>query len=260
MRLQKYIFYVKLLFKYILVLFTKNHIHFHKISSTNDFVLSLKETPLFIEGLLVTSDYQDNGRGQLSKKWLSKNGLNLLMSIVIEPNILIVNRFDITKIVSLAIYDFLISVGLEPAIKWPNDILINRRKIAGVLIQNIVFKDIISHSVIGIGFNINQLLFPDFPIPATSLINELGEIHDCKEIRNDLLVFLSNRLLMYRKGKLIDVDYNNALFLIGEKVVLEYQNKYIKCIIKNVDIDGCLQVSINNKNKRFNTNEVKFII
>ena len=241
-------------------MFTKNHIHFHNISSTNDFTLSLRDTSLFVEGLLVTTDYQEAGRGQVSKKWLSKKGLNLLLSVVIKPNIHIDHQFDISRVVSLAIKDFLNSLGLEVSIKWPNDILINQRKIAGVLIQNIVIDNVVIYSVIGIGLNVNQVQFPSFPIIATSLINELGRFQDCQKIRDDLLNFLSEKLLLYRKGKINNIEYNDALFLKGKEVLLAFKDKYLKCVIKNVNRDGCLEVSINNKIQKFFANEVRFVL
>ena len=78
--------------------------------------------------------------GQIGKQWHSEKNRNILLSVVIEPKISLKKQFDIIKLVSLSCYDFLISLGLSPKIKWPNDILINKKKIAGILIQNVVTR------------------------------------------------------------------------------------------------------------------------
>ena len=132
----------------------------------------MKETLPFKEGLVVTANFQTSGNGQRGKSWESSIGDNLLISIVIEPNILTKNQFLLSKCVALALYDLLTLYTDDVSIKWPNDILINDKKIAGILIQNKVKSDKISHSVIGIGLNINQMVFKDYLPKATSILSD----------------------------------------------------------------------------------------
>ena len=240
-------------------MFNKNHIYFDVLDSTNEFALSLKGLPLFTEGLLISTKYQSKGKGQIGKQWYSEKNLNILLSIVIEPKISLQQQFDISKLVSLAFHDYLISLGLSPKIKWPNDILINKKKIAGILIQNVVTNNIISHSVIGIGFNINQHNFPQFSPLATSLSIELSKQQDCVDIRNKLLKSLSNRFIAYRKGDKLDSNYQDALFLKDKITNLQKGQQQFKGIIKRVNSNGLLLVEVNKKLKEFTRQEVKFI-
>jgi BirA family biotin operon repressor/biotin-[acetyl-CoA-carboxylase] ligase len=240
-------------------LFNKNYIYFDVLDSTNEFALSLKGMPLFTEGLIISTKYQSKGKGQIGKQWHSEKDLNILLSIVIEPKISFKKQFDISKLISLSCYDLLISLGLSPKIKWPNDILINKKKIAGILIQNVITNNIISHSVIGVGVNINQHNFPQFSPLATSLSLELNKQQDCVDIRDKLLKSLSNRLIAYRKGDKLDPAYQDALFLKDKIANLQKGQKQFKGIIKRVNSNGLLQVEVNKKLKEFTRKEVKFI-
>ena len=240
-------------------MFNKNHIYFDVLNSTNEFALSLKGMPLFAEGLLISTKYQLKGKGQIEKQWHSERNLNILLSVVIEPKISLQKQFDISKIVSLSCYDILISLGLSPKIKWPNDILINKKKIAGIVIQNVVVNNIITHSVVGIGLNVNQHNFPQFSPLATSLSIELSKQHDCIDIRDKLLKSLSNRFIAYRKEADLESDYQDALFLKDKIANLQKGQLQFKGIIKGVNSNGLLQVEINKKVKEFTTQEVKFL-
>ena len=240
-------------------MFNKNHIYFDVLDSTNEFALSLKGMPLFTEGLLISTKHQSKGKGQIGKQWHSEKNLNILLSVVIEPKISWKKQFDISKIVSLSCYDILISLGLSPKIKWPNDILINKRKIAGILIQNVVTDNIITHSVIGIGFNVNQHNFPQFSPLATSLSLELNKKQDCVDIRDKLLRSLTNRFIAYRKGDKLNPDYQDVLFLKDKIANLQKGQQQFKGIIKRVNSNGLLQVEVNKKLKGFTTQEVKFL-
>lgn len=241
-------------------MFTKNHIHYDTLGSTNECALSLKDMPFFSEGLVISTDYQSKGKGQLGKNWYSDKSLNLLLSIVIEPNISLKKQFDISKFVALSFYDFLILLGLSPQIKWPNDILINKKKIAGILIENIVSRGIISHSVIGIGFNINQDKFNSLLPSATSLALELDSKQDCIRIRDKFLDSLTSRIIAYRKGDDIDLDYNHALFLKDEIITLEKEGVRFKGLLLGVDECGLLKIQVHQSLKYFTAKEVKIIV
>jgi len=148
-----------------------------KVHSTNSYLADLIRNNEAEEGFAVVADYQDTGKGQGSSRWHSGRGENLLMSVALFPAFLSASRqFHISRIASLAICDFLEPLGLKVHIKWPNDILTGRGKISGILIENSIKGQKISHSVVGIGLNLNQKDFPDFPVRATSLVMEKGII------------------------------------------------------------------------------------
>ena len=178
-------------------MFNQNIIKLSEVDSTNNYALSLKENPLFKGGLVITTEYQTSGMGQRGSNWESENGKNLLLSVVIEPNIELENRFDISKIVAISICDYLNSIGLNPKIKWPNDILVGKEKIAGVLIQNMISENEITHSVVGIGLNVNQIIFTGYSPKATSIKNKLGVELNLEKVRVELLNCLENNLSMF---------------------------------------------------------------
>ncbi|MGY8989946.1 MAG: biotin--[acetyl-CoA-carboxylase] ligase, partial [Flavobacteriales bacterium] len=174
--------------------FRKNIVHFKEVESTNLLALSMiKEntTPL---PFVITTDFQTLGKGQLSNKWESENGKNLLMSIAINTNIKTENQFILNVIVSLSVLDLLENLNLENlSVKWPNDILIGNRKISGILIQNKLLSDTIKSTVIGIGLNINQIKFTNFKREATSVKNENITNLSILEVIDRLLEFLEFR-------------------------------------------------------------------
>ena len=241
-------------------MFTNNHIKLEAINSTNEYALSLKETPAFKEGLVVTANYQSGGKGQRGKAWESNANENLLLSVVIEPNINSNNQAVISKIVALLVCDLLKSLGLNPKIKWPNDILVNKQKIAGILIQNKLKGNLISHSVIGIGLNINQLNFEEYLPKATSLQLLLSKEFDIDKIQIQLLQFLSDRIKQFRDGFYQEQEYLSALFLKDKVAAFESAIQKFMGIIKGVSQSGKLLIQLEDDSiAKFNNQEVKFL-
>ena len=156
-------------------MFNQKIIKISEVDSTNNYALSLKDNPFFRHGLVITSDYQRSGVGQRGSSWESDKGKNLLLSVVIEPDVSLVDKYDISRLVCISICDYLRSLGLKPKIKWPNDIFIGKAKIAGVLIHNLISKLEITYSIIGIGLNVNQIIFSDYSPRAVSIRNILGK-------------------------------------------------------------------------------------
>ena len=236
-----------------------NIVSISSVDSTNDYALSLKKSKLFQEGLVIISDFQKHGRGQRGNVWESAKGKNLLISIVIEPNIPIEKQFDINKIVCLSVMDCLFSLGLASKIKWPNDILVNKRKIAGVLIQNIISEDKICYSVIGVGLNVNQLVFEDYNPKATSLAIELNKNFTLKEVENLFLSSVKNRIKTYRSRKDMELEYLDALFQINKVMVFKSNSQMFNGIIRNVNKKGFLVIETEDEIKHFGIKEIEMI-
>jgi BirA family biotin operon repressor/biotin-[acetyl-CoA-carboxylase] ligase len=241
-------------------LFTDNHIKLETINSTNDYAISLKETAVFKEGLVVTANYQSGGNGQRGKAWESNANENLLLSVIIQPNIAVENQFEISKIIALSVCDLLTNLGLNSKIKWPNDILITKEKVAGILIQNILKGTSISHSVIGIGLNINQLQFKKYSPKATSLQLLMKKEFDIAEISMQLLRFLAERMKQYRNGFSQDQDYLSSLYLKDKVAAFESKDLQFMGIIKGVSQNGKLLIKTEDDTiKAFDSQEVKFL-
>jgi len=241
-------------------LFTKNHIKLEAINSTNDYVLNLKGSLVFKEGLVVTANYQSVGNGQRGKVWESNANENLLLSVVIEPNINLDEQSVISKIVALTVCDLLKSFGIEAKIKWPNDILVAKQKIAGILIQNKLQGNYISHSVIGLGFNVNQLVFKDYLLNATSLRLLLNNEYEVFQIQVQFLSLLSIRLKRLKVGENQDNEYLNSLFLKEKIAAFESDNKQFMGIIKGVNESGKLLIQLDdNRITAFENQQIKYL-
>ena len=241
-------------------MFTDNHIKLETINSTNDYAISLKETAVFKEGLVVTANYQSGGNGQRGKAWESNANENLLLSVIIQPNIAVENQFEISKIIALSVCDLLTNLGLNSKIKWPNDILITKEKVAGILIQNILKGTSISHSVIGIGLNINQLQFKKYSPKATSLQLLMKKEFDIAKISMQLLQFLAERMKQYRNGFSQDQDYLSSLYLKDKVAAFESKDLQFMGIIKGVNQNGKLLIKTEDDTiKAFDSQEVKFL-
>ena len=241
-------------------MFTKNHIKLETINSTNDYALSLKDTLVFKEGLVVTASYQSGGNGQRGKAWESNANENLLLSVVIEPKLKLDEQSLISKIVALSVCDFLKSLGIEAEIKWPNDILVAKQKIAGLLIQNKLQGNYITHSVIGLGFNVNQLVFKDYSPKATSLKLQLNKDFEVLQIQEQFLSFLSARLKRLKVGENQENEYLNSLFLKDKPAAFESDNKQFMGIIKGVSESGKLLIKLEDDSiAAFENQQVKYL-
>ena len=238
-----------------------NIIKLSSVDSTNEYLLSLKESDIFSEGLVVVSDYQTNGKGQYDNKWLSNEGENLLVSVLLEPQININHQFDICKLASLSIVDLLNSISIKSKVKWPNDIIVNNQKISGILINNLIKNNTLVYSVIGFGLNVNQLLFNNFCINPTSIFLETKSRFKIDYILEKLLIHLDRNKILLDHRVQLDQKYVSNLY--NRNAISEYQSKGVrfKGTIIGVDDFGLLLIrKEDNIVYKFNTKEIKTII
>jgi len=241
--------------------FRKNIIHFKEIESTNSVALACIKDKSVQEHVVIITDFQKNGAGQREKSWESERGMNLLMSVILTPNIVLKEQFQLVIFTSLAICDLLNEIQLKDVkIKWPNDILIRDKKVAGILIQNKVKSDKISHSVIGVGLNVNQMVFKEYSPKATSIFSELSKEINLNKIRDKLLYFMEKRYDEIKNGKNLMKEYQKNLYLKGQKSYFLIDGKKVVGIIKSVTSSGKLIVEIDERGeKEFFLNEIKFL-
>ncbi len=189
---------------------------FETVSSTNDVCMS-KVNEGAKEGLVVAARYQEQGRGQRGNIWESARNQNLTFSILIRPTFLqVVEQFYLSKVTALAITDWLSAYidNKTLKIKWPNDIYINNNKIAGILIENSFSGRNIDYSVIGIGINLNQTVFPDDVPNPTSLKLETQREYPVDQFMPEILNCFAARYEMLQNGYLenLDKDYFNLIY------------------------------------------------
>lgn len=236
-----------------------------EVDSTNTYLQKvLTLNPNEIEGVVITTINQYQGKGQRGNEWNTKSGENLTFSILLKPNLLIQHQFLISKVISLGIVDFLNELGLKKIkIKWPNDIYCGDNKIAGILIENTIRKNNIYNSIVGIGLNVNQLVFDTHLKNPTSLLKELA----CKplnldEVLNQILFFIEKRYLALKSNKigLINSAYLNLLYRLKETAIFKINDVVIEAKIVGVNENGKLQLSISNELKEFDLKEISFLI
>ncbi|PIF06041.1 MAG: biotin--[acetyl-CoA-carboxylase] ligase [Draconibacterium sp.] len=243
----------------------KNIVRLKEVNSTNNYAYRLIMTDSAADGTVVLAQYQTQGKGQQGAFWESDPGKNLLMSTIWFPSLLPAEQqFTISKAVSLAITDFLLSETDEVTIKWPNDIYIGNQKIAGILIENAVKGAYLHSSVIGIGLNLNQTKFiSDAPNPV-SLKQITGLNYNIDEVLNQLLTLLDSWLGKISKDETetIDKQYLSRLFRFGKWAkFIEPGNNSFEAKIIGIGNFGQLQLQLkDNSVKEYLFREVQYAI
>ncbi|MDA9312493.1 biotin--[acetyl-CoA-carboxylase] ligase [Vicingaceae bacterium] len=236
-------------------------IHLNSIHSTNIYAFELLRQKNIVEGTVISTDYQEKGKGQLGQKWESKQGKNLQFSIVISPKLEVDNQFQLSQLVAISLKEWLDTMAVDDVkIKWPNDILVEGKKIAGVLIENSIQGQEISHSVIGIGININQEVFSNFQRPATSLKLELDRSWDRQALLEEFLQVFRSNYVQFTIGQL-NVNQLYLDFLHGYGKPLQYKDaegEFFGVILGVLPL-GKLQVNRNGKLKSYDLKELSFL-
>ncbi len=243
----------------------KNIIHVEELDSTNKYAKKLlREHKNIPDGTIVWSDYQNSGKGYGTNKWESERGKNLTFSLIIYPHYIPPEeQFTISKAVSLGLCDYLKTMMDHVTIKWPNDVYVQDRKIAGILIENAIARNTITHSIIGIGLNVNQTIFrSDAPNP-TSVKLRIAKEKNLHTMLPVVATFIENRLLQLEteRGFSISDDYIANLYRLNQfhkftKNGIEFKAKIIK-----VNDEGHLILMKEDKTyDTYRFKEVNFII
>lgn len=198
------------------------------------------------DGTVVLAYHQTQGRGQQGNTWQSPPGQNLTFSIVYYPTFLALGDiFLLSKAVALGLYEALGMLLPEQDvwIKWPNDLLLNGRKVAGILIENQLSARGIASSIIGIGLNVNQMTFdPALQDRATSLQREQGDIFDLEKVLDTLLGQVERfyRLLQQGQKTHLDRAYLQALYKYQELTSVRTDKGRLEARIMGVNGQGKL--------------------
>jgi BirA family biotin operon repressor/biotin-[acetyl-CoA-carboxylase] ligase len=215
-------------------------------STNHQLKLMLRQQDL-PEGFLLRADFQDAGRGQGANSWESEVGKNLLFSVLLRPEHIPIGRqFVISQLVSLsilrALQHFLPSEAEAFSIKWPNDIYWNDRKIGGILIENILQGSRITASILGVGLNVNQLIFrSDAPNPV-SMRQISGYYHRRIPVLNAIQHFLFESYLAEDMSE-VAAEYASHLYRrIGYHRFFSEEKGFFEAEIVRVEADGRLVV------------------
>jgi BirA family transcriptional regulator, biotin operon repressor / biotin---[acetyl-CoA-carboxylase] ligase len=219
--------------------------YFDTIGSTNDEALgwAATDTP---DLSVVIADEQTAGRGRLDRKWFTPRGTALAFSIVLRPTA--EERPHLTRLVglaALAVAESLRKHGLDARIKWPNDVLIQNRKVCGILIESVWSGEDVDCVVIGVGINVLEGSIPPdemLQFPATSLEAELGHTPDRVEILRDILASLIELRPRLGTDELLK-HWEELLALQGETVQVETEKTpSVTGRISGLNPDGSLKI------------------
>jgi BirA family biotin operon repressor/biotin-[acetyl-CoA-carboxylase] ligase len=242
-------------------LFTgKNIVFVPECHSTNTLAQQLCQSGQLTDGAVVITNHQTAGRGQRGNVWQTEQGENLTFSIYYKPTFLQpLDQFNLNRCISLGLYNYLRTWVDNVSIKWPNDILIQNKKVCGILIENTIQGNRILGSIIGIGLNVNQLNF--LSDRAGSIRTFTAQRHDLTEVLCEVLAHIEVAYLSLRNGSTVSLQrsYESALFGYHQIRSFRVSKEDVQGEIIGVDPFGRLQVQIANTVKAFDIKEIEFV-
>lgn len=219
----------------------ENIIYFEEVDSTNDVAKRL--APKSKEGTVIIAETQTKGRGRGRKEWISPPG-GVWMSVILKPKIDPSCAPVLTLIFGLAVCKVIRSFGLDAKIKWPNDVIIKDRKIAGVL-ADLHSYERVNFVIVGVGIdaNVNLQDFPkEFRENVTSLKSELGQEIEKRSLIQNILKEMDRVYNTFKSGSLSSLlqEWKKLSSIIGKTVEVHTETEAIKGEAIDIDKSGAL--------------------
>jgi BirA family biotin operon repressor/biotin-[acetyl-CoA-carboxylase] ligase len=194
------------------------------------------------DGAIALAEEQTAGRGRMGRSWVSPPGVNLYFTVVFRPTLEQLGQLALIAplAVCLAIEE---TTGLLPRIKWPNDVLIDGRKVAGVLPEAELAGDKVLYALVGIGINVNldAAGHSEIATIATSLREQLGREVAREEVLAATLNHLEELYTAVRRGEVVSMDWKQRLETLGKPVRIEAAGgSVIEGTVVDADSDGAL--------------------
>lgn len=233
------------------------------IDSTNDFMKRLLMSQQVDNYVVITSNKQTKGRGQMGSVWESEAGKNLTMSVLIKDFLKDINHiFNLNIVVSLSIMESLELLRIPKlSIKWPNDIMSGNRKIGGILIENNIKSDGTISSIVGLGLNVNQINFNSLP-KASSLAVVCNRNFDIDELLFQVVESIKKNIAEWEQNSsCMWENYSNKLFKKGIPMTFQTKNdQKFTGIIVGVTSIGKLKILLeNDKVSEYEVKEILFL-
>ncbi|HOK53708.1 MAG TPA: biotin--[acetyl-CoA-carboxylase] ligase [Armatimonadota bacterium] len=215
---------------------------FEKVESTNDIAKKLAEEGAS-EGTVVVASEQTKGRGSRGRVWLSPPGANLLVSVIFRPNLPPERMGELAFVASVAVAGTLRDCcGLEPRIKWPNDVQVDGLKISGIIVEAAK-----GAAILGVGINVNWTELPEeITSTATSIALEVGRPVDMEIVLKAFLADLDIVYNVYRArgfGRILQ-DWRDLETTTGRPVTVSMNGGKIQGTAVDVDEHGSLIVEM----------------
>jgi len=235
----------------------------HTTTSTNSYLKNWLNENTPENFMVVVADEQTEARGQRGTQWFSEKGKNLTFSMFVELRQFPLRRhFEINQAVSVGLFTAIKKYLPDLEIKWPNDILSDSKKIAGILIENTVSKKMVKHSIVGIGLNVNQTEFPA-TIPNASSLKILSDrFLDLDVLLQEIIDSIKEQFILLKNnmGKDLNHTYLKYLYLYNQETTF-IDSKHREFVGKIIGLteSGRLQIAMRNSEIRdFGYKEISF--
>lgn len=240
-------------------------IQLNVVDSTNNYAAQMLKENLVSEGTVVLAEFQTKGKGRLGNEWKSEKGDNILCTLILKPKFMNINeQFMLSMAMILALKNAVdTQLGSEKAsIKWPNDLIVADKKVAGLLIENTVSGSQIVSSLVGFGINVNQKQFSanqSFFRPGS-----LAEFSSQSINKSDFLEVCFSKIqyyyfkLMQLKFSDIEKEYHQSLLFLNKTCSFIFQNETLEATFIGVKRNGSAIIETKQGIMEASMDELKF--
>jgi BirA family transcriptional regulator, biotin operon repressor / biotin---[acetyl-CoA-carboxylase] ligase len=235
--------------------------HFESLASTNAQAFELAQDGAQ-HGEVVIAESQTAGKGRRGRSWVSPPGKNLAMSVVLRPEIVPARAPEVTLVAAVALADTLENAGAAPGIKWPNDVQLGTKKVAGILTELSADTERVHFLVLGIGVNLNSEA-DDFPDDVRALATSVLEVKQQKVPRalftSALLSRLEDWLETWQTEGFGPVReaWKRRSTLLGQDVLVRSEVKELRGVAEDIDESGALLVRVDGRLERVLAGDVE---
>ena len=215
------------------------------------------------EGVVVIAEEQTSGKGRLGRTWQANAGENLTLSIVLRPKVVTDAMNLLPLYVAIVAADAIeTSTHLKVECKWPNDLLINKKKVGGVLIEGAIREGQLDYAVVGLGLNVNQLEFPsDLLHKASSLRLEANKEIDRLQLFRDILTTLesSYKTAVASAFQTVVASWIKRSVMLNKPIAVSQRGNIITGVVKGLSTDGGLILQTNGTLQTFFAGDVTIL-
>ena len=238
----------------------RNFVYANSVSSTNTYLGENSKT--LPNGSVILSEFQTDGKGRLKRSWYSNEGENLTFSILLNNDIGGLNLNHLNLATSLAVSSSIENLyQLKADLKWPNDVLINNKKVSGILLESSTKGANFEKVVVGVGINVNQNKFVgDFNIQPTSVRHEMRKSINREKLLSEVLNTFEELLFELKKdSKLLLNKWRDKCRMIGEKISIESDGKIKYGTFYDIDANGLIILKTGDKLEKISIGDVSVI-
>lgn len=232
--------------------------YYTQLKSTNT-TAKQKTLEKTAEGTIIIADTQTQGRGRKNRTWYSPHG-GLWFSVILYPNLPPERSMLLTMTASVSVAQAIEeTTGIKPVIKWPNDLLINNRKVCGILTELDAEIDKINYVIIGIGINVNNEIKNDLKHIGISLKQVTKHPISRVELLKTILKQFDKNYLHINNPDYIRKQWLAYSKIISKKIMITEEGNKITGVVQDIDESGCLLINSEGKIKRVVSGDLHFL-